>query len=114
MESDKKYPYSTRELWNRKAREWEEWIGSKGDQNRRFQSDPVLWELLGDISGLTILDSGCGTGYLSLQMGNKGAHVIGVDFSPRMIEIARERAGENPDHVDFRVDSSSTLETIHD
>lgn len=114
MKSDKKIPYSTKELWSRKAREWDQWIGPDGDMNRRFQSDPVLWEMLGDVAGLTVLDSGCGTGYLALQVGEKGAHVIGIDFSAQMIEIARERAGENPHHVDFRIDSTSSLETIQD
>jgi SAM-dependent methyltransferase len=112
MKSDKKIPYSTKELWGKKAQEWDSWIGEEGDQNRRFQSDPILWELAGKIEGHTVLDSGCGTGYLSLQMAEKGAHVIGIDFSAKMIDIARQRAGENPFHIDFRVDSASKLETI--
>lgn len=105
---------NTKELWDRKAREWDDWIGTEGDTNRRFQSDPVLREMLGELDGRTVLDSGCGTGYLALRMAEEGALVIGVDFSAKMIGIARERAGDNPHRVDFRVDSSSVLETVED
>src|SRR5690242_16715676 len=44
--------------------------------------------------GLRILDAGCGTGLSSLMLArlNPGAKVIGVDASPRALELARERA----------------------
>lgn len=46
-----------------------------------------------------IADLGCGTGTLSVLLGNAGFSVDGVDFSPRMIELAeRKRA----DHVGVR------------
>lgn len=40
-----------------------------------------------------ILDAGCGTGYkaLALAKANPGAKVIGVDLSPRSIELAQQR-----------------------
>lgn len=40
----------------------------------------------------TVADLGCGTGTLSILMAQAGHHVHGVDFSPRMLRIARNKA----------------------
>jgi trans-aconitate methyltransferase len=37
----------------------------------------------------SILDLGCGTGHLTKTIAESGAHVIGIDSSPQMIETAR-------------------------
>jgi len=100
----------TRELWNRVANDWRIQVGDAGDSNRILNSDPVLWAFAGDVSGLTVLDAGCGTGYLSKKLRDHGAHVTGIDFSERMIEIAHT---QHPD-MDFRVDSCSVLGTLDD
>jgi ubiquinone/menaquinone biosynthesis C-methylase UbiE len=100
----------TRDFWNRVADDWLIQVGDDGDGNRRLNSDPVLWKFAGDVNGLTVLDAGCGTGYLSKKLRDQGARVTGIDFSERMIEIARAK---HPD-MDFRVDSCSHLATIAD
>ena len=56
---------------------------------------PHFLKLLGDISGLTVLDAGCGQGYLSRILARRGAHITGIDISPKLIQIARE---QDPDH----------------
>jgi SAM-dependent methyltransferase len=99
-----------RDFWNRIADDWRTQVGDDGDGNRILNSDPVLWKFAGDINGRTVLDAGCGTGYLSKKLRDRGARVTGIDFSERMIEIAR---AQNPD-IDFRVDSCSELATIDD
>jgi 2-polyprenyl-3-methyl-5-hydroxy-6-metoxy-1,4-benzoquinol methylase len=52
---------------------------------------PHFLKLLGDISGLTVLDAGCGQGYLSRILASRGAHVTGIDISANLIHIAREQ-----------------------
>ena len=100
----------TKAFWNRVADDWRIQVGHDGDANRILNSDPVLWAFAGDVAGLTVLDAGCGSGYLSKQLSVRGARVIGIDFSERMIAIAREQyAG-----IDFRVDSCSDLRTVGD
>jgi 2-polyprenyl-3-methyl-5-hydroxy-6-metoxy-1,4-benzoquinol methylase len=42
--------------------------------------------------GRRVLDLGCGVGRWSRQLAARGAFVTGVDLSPTMIEIARQRA----------------------
>jgi 2-polyprenyl-3-methyl-5-hydroxy-6-metoxy-1,4-benzoquinol methylase len=99
-----------RHSWNLLADGWRVQVGTEGDNNRRMNSDPVLWELAGDVRGLAVLDAGCGTGYLSGKLRDKGARVTGVDFAGRMIEIAR---ADHPG-IDFRVDSCTELATCAD
>jgi 2-polyprenyl-3-methyl-5-hydroxy-6-metoxy-1,4-benzoquinol methylase len=48
-------------------------------------------EAAGDVSGLTVLDAGCGEGYLSRILAQRGANVTGVDISPRLVEIAHAK-----------------------
>lgn len=38
-----------------------------------------------------ILDAGCGTGRVAIQLGQLGYHVVGVDADRHMIDVARER-----------------------
>src|SRR5215470_9487702 len=107
--SDSEYD-ETRTLWNRVADDWRRQVGDEGDANRILNSDPVLWAFAGDVKGLTVLDAGCGIGYLSTKLQDRGARVTGIDFSERMIEIARSH---NP-AIDFRVDSCAALRTVND
>jgi SAM-dependent methyltransferase len=48
--------------------------------------------VLGDVRGKRILEVGCGDGFKAITLALRGATVVGVDISPRAIEVARERA----------------------
>ena len=48
----------------------------------------------GDVSGLDVLDLGCGTAYLSAWMAKRGARPVGVDPTPAQLETAREMQKE--------------------
>ena len=48
-------------------------------------------QIVGELSGLTVLDAGCGEGYLSRILMHRGAYVIGIDISPRLVEMARAK-----------------------
>ncbi|HVB20421.1 MAG TPA: class I SAM-dependent methyltransferase [Ktedonobacteraceae bacterium] len=52
---------------------------------------PTFLNLLGDVTGLTTLDAGCGEGYLSRILARRGANVTGIDIAARLIEIARAK-----------------------
>ena len=103
-------PDETRDFWNRVAEDWRIQVGTQGDRNRILNTDPVLWTFAGEVDGLKVLDAGCGTGYLTRHLRDRGAIVTGIDFSIRMIAIAQ---ADYPD-IDFRVDSCSELVTVGD
>ncbi|WP_179380800.1 magnesium protoporphyrin IX methyltransferase [Jannaschia marina] len=52
----------------------------------------LLSQMPRDLTGLRILDAGCGTGALAVEMARRGAEVTAIDIAPQLIEIARRRA----------------------
>lgn len=52
-----------------------------------------------DLRGARLLDAGCGTGALSIEVARRGAEVVAVDISPTLIQIA---AGRLPPDVSPR------------
>ncbi len=57
-----------------------------------------------DLSGRRILDAGCGTGAMAVELVRRGAEVLAIDLSPNLVAIARERlpADIDPSKIDFR------------
>lgn len=51
----------------------------------------LLANLPTDLAGLRLLDAGCGAGQLSIELAQRGAEVVGVDISPSLLKIARQR-----------------------
>ena len=52
----------------------------------------VLLDLLpADLSGLRVLDAGCGTGDGARALAARGADVVAIDVSPNLVEIAQAR-----------------------
>ncbi len=47
-----------------------------------------------DLSGRRILDAGCGTGALAADLAARGADVVAIDLSPKLVELARARIPE--------------------
>lgn len=53
--------------------------------------ETILSWLPDDMTGLTLLDAGCGTGALAVEAARRGARVTAVDVSPSLISIAVSR-----------------------
>src|SRR2546427_11502445 len=54
---------------------------------------PHVDRLLGDVSGLSVLDVGCGTGRHAIRLAGAGAMGEALDFSAGMLLPAPEKAG---------------------
>ena len=66
-------------------------IRSKVRAGRQEMRDLLLSRLPNNLSGYSILDAGCGTGQMSIDLGMRGASVLGIDISENLINIAKER-----------------------
>lgn len=55
---------------------------------------PATLSLLPDVTGLDVLDAGCGPGVYSQWLLKNGATVTALDASPKMVELARARVGD--------------------
>jgi SAM-dependent methyltransferase len=51
--------------------------------------------------GRDILSLGCGTGTYEILLEQKGYQILGVDFSEKMLKIAREKALQHKAKIDF-------------
>ena len=65
-----------------------------------YYTKPAIVELAGDVAGRRILDAGCGPGAISAALRDGGAVMSGFDRSKAMVELARQRLGQQ---VDLRV-----------
>ena len=74
------------EHWGRRARDW----ADLAEPSNR----PLFQEVLGRLGvghGTALLDLGCGSGYAALLASELGADVTGLDLTPELLEIARQR-----------------------
>ena len=65
-----------------------------------YYERPATLSLLGNLRGKRVLDAGCGPGAYAQILVRRGAKVVGVDVSPKMLRLARERVG---DKVEFHL-----------
>jgi SAM-dependent methyltransferase len=62
-----------------------------------------------ELSGKRVLDVACGTGAVAIEAARRGAEVVGVDITPKMLDEARHRADAAGVEVDFRLGSFDDL-----
>ena len=59
---------------------------------RTDMRDTLLSWLPADMTGLRLLDAGCGTGALAVAAAERGAQVVAIDVAGSLVKIARDRA----------------------
>ena len=70
----------------------------------RMRSTILCW-LPYDLRGKRVLDAGCGTGALAVELARRGAEVVAIDLSPTLVGLAQDRMvpGSMPGSVSFVV-----------
>ena len=111
--SDKTGP-ATKKDWDEMADWYDEKQGDEGDLWHRTLIDPVLLQLVGNVTGLKVLDLGCGNGYLSRKLAKQGADVTGVDSSARLIERAKARESQSRPGITYHNADAAHLEMLED
>lgn len=81
-----------RAIWDNKARFWDALHGDGGNIFHQRLIEPSVLQLLDLSAGERVLDIGCGNGALARRMAQLGAQVEAIDFSPKMIELAKQRS----------------------
>ena len=81
--------------WDLSAGLVADYCSKYGDINKEILLTPVILEMLGRVADKNILDTGCGEGFLSRLMAERGAFVTAVDYSARLLKIARERTADD-------------------
>lgn len=55
---------------------------------------------------------GCDEGYFAREMAHRGARVIGIDISPRMVENAQQQEAMTPLGIEYRIADTAALDTL--
>ena len=70
----------------------------------------TLMKLIGDPRGLTVFDVGCGEGFYTRMIRERGvARVTGIDLSHRMIELARTQEAQHRLGIEYVVGDAREL-----
>lgn len=69
-------------------------------------------QLLGDLTGLRVLEIGCGAGQCSVAFARAGAQVTALDLSDRQLAAARKRANDAGVTVEFLQGSADKLDAF--
>ena len=74
--------------------------------------NPCVEELLGDVEGKTLLDAGCGEGYLSRFYAKKGAIVTAIDISKHLIDAAKSLTKDDDVSIEYEVADICRMNSI--
>ncbi|MDB4756430.1 class I SAM-dependent methyltransferase [Pirellulaceae bacterium] len=84
----------TRQIYNAQA---EQWTRDEPILLSDYSARPFLLELCEPISGSSILDLGCGEGYVARELMKRGAkQAHGIDISEKMIDAANHQQSQFP------------------
>jgi 2-polyprenyl-3-methyl-5-hydroxy-6-metoxy-1,4-benzoquinol methylase len=79
---------------------WIKIIHERLDRYRTDLTDQAVLDAIGSVDGLSILDAGCGEGYLSRKLAQDGAQVIGIDACADLVRSAEESAARSGLSID--------------
>lgn len=89
-----------------------DWYTDLLSQEGTYQKEVILPNLLRLIDvrkGITVADVGCGNGFFSRALAEKGAVVTGVDIAPELITKARELA---PKTITYAIHSADAMTSV--
>lgn len=91
------------ETWHHNAAPWTAAVRDRRIGTRTRVTDQAVVDAVRSRSPASVLDIGCGEGWLSRALSAHGIRTIGVDAVPALVALATEAGGE------FRVASYDTL-----
>lgn len=89
------------ESWQTNAQEWIQLIENSGIASRQI-TNPAILSFVGKYGGGLHLDLGCGEGWLSRALHERGCQVIGMDGTLALVQSARSQANIDYHHVTYQ------------
>lgn len=100
---------TARAAWNRGAAFWLDFVRSGADYYRTEVHGPALLKACDSVTGLHVLDLGCGEGYFSRALSRAGAQVIGIDIADELLNAAKAQEREEKLGTEYRLLSATDL-----
>jgi ubiquinone/menaquinone biosynthesis C-methylase UbiE len=96
-----------RNAWDARAKSYDKNVMETFEKAYQLTSTAILEVIKPDSK---VLEIGCGTGIVTLSIAPHLKEITGVDISPNMVAIAREKAEKiKIENVDFRVEDAYKL-----
>lgn len=102
------------ESWDLAAPAYDQRLKSTHEFTAKEYVIPEMLEFLGDVRGKKILDLACGQGHFTRILAGKGAQVVGIDISARLLGIARKDEAADPLGIMYIKSDASRLEDVKD
>lgn len=97
------------QYWNENAIAWTELARAGFDIYRDHLNTPAFFDILPNVENMSGIDIGCGEGYNTRLLAEKGAQLNAVDISEIFIEKATELENNDPLHIKYTVASAIEL-----
>lgn len=78
--------------WHANADAWSNAVRAQSIESRKLITDAAIVAAVRKLSPRTVLDLGCGEGWLSTTLSRDGIEVMGIDAVERLIQLARDRS----------------------
>lgn len=99
----------TGQYWNGNATAWTILARAGFDIYRDYLNTPAFFDILPNIEGLYGIDIGCGEGYNTRLLAQKGAKLEAIDIAEIFIEKAIQAEQETPLNIHYQVASATKL-----
>jgi 2-polyprenyl-3-methyl-5-hydroxy-6-metoxy-1,4-benzoquinol methylase len=86
------------ESWGKNALPWTAAVREGQIESRKQITDQAIIDAILRYLPLSVLDIGCGEGWLARELAARNVHVVGTDVVPKLVEEAR-RAGGGDFHM---------------
>ncbi len=89
-------------VFDKIAHDYDQWYKTKLGSFADKVETELAFRLFTPEKGMKVLDVGCGTGLFSIRLAEMGCKVTGIDVSPDMLAIAKDKVKQKNLDVDFR------------
>lgn len=81
------------DCWHKNARSWTAAVRSGHIESRRLVTDRAVVDAVVSRRPHSVLDMGCGEGWLARELSSRGIHVEGIDVVPELVQAAQHGGG---------------------
>jgi ubiquinone/menaquinone biosynthesis C-methylase UbiE len=95
--------------WDDAVESWVDFVRHGKDYYRDELNNPAAFRLIGNVKDCLVLDLACGEGYNTRMLARKGAKVTGIDFSEKMIELAKSEEVKEKLGIHYYISDATDL-----
>jgi SAM-dependent methyltransferase len=95
--------------WEQNAEAWTRLCRQGYDVYRDLFNTPAFLEMLPDVEGLAGVDLGCGEGYNTRLLAQRGARMFAIDVAPAFVHYAGEEEQGRPAGIRYAAASAQRL-----